>query len=545
MNFGVVPVPNLCVELRGYDPAAAEEASASVPASTSGPPHPGNVNGDGNSVATAYVTAGHSWHGWGEGKPRFMELQRTGESDGSFVFVTPESGMVLVLAAYPHRGENPYIVRVFPDDSRKGYASKDGTGRGASGGEASAFGSDSGRVMMHMDLSEGTHLAPEVLWSASAAAQGKDQSPCARHEAAVEASGRLGAARGGDAAAGGEGASARQRGRWPLGGYDVGGGAGEGKVDQAKKAVTALLCSSTRYIVELGASCWEASAAVWASLRWGLDAAGQRVHQSALAASVSASEWFETVEVSSWLASKLFSPTTMLFNRLWQGLASTHFSAWFGEASASASAPVVSWLKLQLERGPVDLRSWCLVWWVRVGVIALVLGLLQEAFFFVYKYFHPAAAAVEVAVDGRQCSGSLSPRRHDQDSAGTSSTLVGTFYSSDGKVCQLDFGKLGRGQGEEEEPATAERKRRGVFGAAWGGISGNSNNSNSGRSKLADKVGGGRQEKDHDEANTDQFSSMFRALSQTSCSVTGFADEDEVDGDGASSNVVVVTQPRW
>lgn len=616
-------MPNLCVELRGYyAPPAAEEAAASAsgsaPASassssTSGPPHPGTTgnNGDGNgaaATAASVTTAGHSgiWRGWGEegeeqGKPRFLETQRTGETDGSFLFVTPESGVVLVLAAYPpHSGEeNPVVRVVFPDDgshSRGGgkeYASSfsdRGAGRragggGGGGGEASAFGADSGRVLIHIDLSEeeGWAHAPEVLlWSASssaAARRGKDRSPCARHEeAAVEEArgrGRLEAARGDDAAAaaGEAGPSARQRGRWALGDNDDhgGGSGGDGdKVDQAVAALTALLRSSRRYLGELGSGCWGASAAVYALLRSGLEAAaaaaGQRVLQSALAASKAASEWFGTgsTQFSNRLA--LFSPTPvlslisrLLLRQRWP--AWTDFSKWWsGDASHPHTRPrpafarVVSWLEHELEqRGPVDvnLRAWWSVWWVRVGGIALALGLLQEVFAFIYKYFRPAAAAaaVEDVVDDRRCSGS--PRHSQsqtrgQDSVGTISTLggplVGTLYSSDGKVRRVDLGKK---LGQPEEPATAERKERkrrgGVFGAAWGRSS--SSNDNSGRSKLADDIGGGSREQEGDEA--DEFSSMFRALSQTSCTVT---DEDEIvggGGGGASSNVVVVTQQSW
>lgn len=535
VHFGVVPVPNLCVELRGYDPTAVEEASASASASasptasTSVPMHPSN----GEGVATASVTPGHGWHGWREGKPSFLELQRTGGSDGSFVFVTPESGMLLVLAAYPRGGENP-VVRVFPDDHvprGQGATSDQRTARTASGGEVSAFGADSGRVHMHIDLSEGTQ-APEVPWltsASSAADRGKDRSPCARHEA----TGSLGAAKGdndeGAASAAGEKASsARQHGGWSRGeelsrlNRGIGGG---GDInDPATAAVTKFLLSSRRYFGELVSDLLEASAAACALGRSGLETAGQRVHQSALAASTSAIEWFGTctsVELSGRLA--LFSPTTMLTSWHWQRSAPAHSSAWFGEAATQ----VTSWLE-QLRAA--DLRAWWTVWWVRVGAIAWFLGLLQEVFVFAHKRFKSAARVeVEIAVNDHQCSDS--PRR-DQDSAGTISTLVGTFRSSDGTVCQLDFGKLGH----PEEPATFEKKRVGVLGAAWGRRSG----SGTGGSKLADDIGGGSQEQGQEE--TDEFSSMFRALSQTSCSVTGF--KDEIDG-GAASNVVVLTQQSW
>eukprot|EP00752_Nemacystus_decipiens_P002411 g2273.t1 len=550
VHFGVVPVPNLCVELRGYDPAAAEEASASesasasASASTSGPPNAGNGKDDdnGNGVATASVTPGHSWHSWGEGKPKFLELQRTGETDGSFAFVTPESGVVLVVAAYPHSGENP-IVRVFPDDSRKGtgHISDQVTDLVANGGEASAFGTDSGRVQMHIDLSESTH-APEVLWSASssAAARGRDRSPCARHDAA---------------AAGEEAPSAPQRNGWSLGEevsrryHGVG---GEEKVNQdqagVEVALTALLRSSLRYLRELHSSCWAASAAVRASFRSRLEATGQRVHRSALAAAMASSEWFETARHSSRWA--LFSPTTMLFNRLQQRLGSTHFWAWFGDLE-EFSTRLISWMEWE-QRGSVTLRTWWSVWWVRVVAIALLLVILQEAFVCVYKYFRSGAAAEEVAaaVPDSRCPGSRSQDQDQdqcqgqgQDSVGATSTVVGTLYSSDGKACQLDFGKFAH----LEEPATVKGKGRRIFEAVWGGNSGTSTStsiSTSGRRKLADSISGGSQEQEQAKDKADDFSSMFRALSQASCSLTGIPGENDDGvslGGGATSNVVVVT----
>ena len=534
MRFGVVPVPNLCVELRGYDPSAVEEAATT---STTAPTHPSNANG----VATA---SGDSSRGWEEGKPRFRELQRSGESDGSFMFVAPEpeSGMVLVLAAYPHGGEDP-IVRMFRNDNYprgKGPNFDQGTAGGPSGGEASAsstsasaFGIASGRVQMHIDLSEGTH-APEALWSASSeAGRGKDRSPCTRHEAAVEAGGSLGAATGVDenyatSAAEEQAASARQHGRWSpgegLGRIYHGIGGGGATIDQAKAALTDFLRSSRRYVGELSSGLWKASAVVCAHGRSRLETAGKRVYQSALAASTSTSEWFGTVELSSRLA--LFSPITMLTSWHWQRSTSTEFSAWFGEAS---SALVASWLD---ELNAADARAWWASWWVKVGAIALILGLLQEVFAFVYKCFK-SPAGVEVAMDDHQYS--ASPRQ-DQDSTGTSCTLVGTFHSSAGTVCQLDFGKLAHPQ----EPATFEKKRAGFLGAAWGRSS-----SGSSGSQLVDDVGAGGQR----QAEPDEFSSMFRALSQTSGDVAGFKDEDEVGGGGggggAASNVVVVTQQMW
>lgn len=547
VHFGVVPVPNLCVELRGYD--AAEEAPAS--ASTSGHTHHGNDN---NGVATASVTAGQGWHGWGEGKARFLELQRTGEPDGSFIFVTPETGLLLVLAAYPNGGGNP-IVRVFPGDPRGASGFDQGAARGSNGGEASAFGTDSGRVQMHIDLAEGgsTH-APGVMWSAAAREREKDRSPCARREAAVTASGKSGAARGGNEAGadaahaahdGGArqetGQSERQRGRWALGEkfsriyHGIGGGdGGDGsdgdgeQLDQATAAMVTLLRSSRQYFGEFGSGCWEASAAACAMLRSGLEAyletAWQHLHQRVLAAS----EWLLTLKLSSRLA--IFSPTTMLLSTwLWRTPAkSKHFSsAWFSEVSAL----LLSWFE---QWTGADWRAWWSVWWVKVGATAVCLGLLQEVFqvfVAVYKYFGPPA---EVAVAGRRFSGS--PRQdEDEDPAATTatSTLVGTFHSSDGTVSQLrvNFGK----PGHSAEPATFERKRKRGFGAVRGG----SGSSSSSGSKLADDVSGGIQQ-DTD----DHFSSMFRALSQTSCSGTGRTDEDDIDG-GATSNVVVVTQQSW
>lgn len=533
MHFGVVPVPNLCVELRGYDATATEETSAS--ASTSGPAHSGN--GD-DGVATASVTAGHNWHGWGEAKPRFLQLQRTGESDGSFAFVTPSSGMLLVVAAYPHGGENP-IVRVFPDETSAGQ------GASGVGGGASAFGADSGRVQMHIDLSEGTH-ASEVLWSA--AAREKDQSPCARHEAtAAMASGSLGAAMGGDKGAAAAAARentppAEQRRSWSLGEelsqiYHGGGGGGGTVGDQAKMALTALLHSSRRYVGELGAGLWEAKAAVCTLLRSGLQAAGRHAHQSALAVSTAAEKWFRTMDLSSRLAQ--LSPTmttaaTGLSSWFWQRSTSAmqQVSAWFGEAPCTG---FVSWLE---QRSPVDLRAWWAVWWARVGVIALFLCTLQEVFVFVHRYFEAAAVVADSA--DRRCPGSPRQDQDQEPAAGTSGTLVGTFHSSNGRVSQIDLGKFGR----PEEPATTGRKERGRgILSAFRGSSGRGGDGGGGSrstSKRADEMKGGNQEE------ADAFSSMFRALSQPSCGVTGTGSMGEQKvGGGATSNVVVVTQQSW
>lgn len=251
-----------------------------------------------------------------------------------------------------------------------------------------------------------------------------------------------------------------------------------------------LLSASRRYLGELGADLWDATAAA------SLETAKQHVHHNALLSRLA--QLAPTSVWPSWFQQRSTPPS---------------FSAWCGESCTR----LLSWLEQQ---SSMDLKAWWAVGWVRVGAMALFLGMLQGAFVLVRKSFR-AAAGFDVGVDDGRCPDAP---RHFQDSSGTASTLVGTFHGSDGSVCQLDLGKLGL----PEEPAAFERKKRGVLGAAWG----------SGRSKQTDDVSGAIQ------VEADEFSSMFRALSQASCSVTGFADEGEGSG-GATSSVVVVTQQTW
>lgn len=570
MHFGVVPVPNLCVELRGYDAAAVEGSSPSS-----------------STPAASTAGATHAWPDWGEQEPRFLQLQRTGQSDGSFVFVTPDTEKItLVLAAYSNGGDHPDVIRyAFPPEdgpsSRSGgdkitatAAQEEEFARGET--VSSAFGVDSGRLQMHIDLARegrggGMH-APEMLWSA--ASRENDQSPCARREQAVSSSSSSsgGAAtrvadEAGDAQQapapsppptldvpsklGGGGGGGMQQdndpppaaatvtrdeepsstqqhvGGWPKFSAEVGrvyhaSGFGD-KVDQSATALTALLQSSYwNFVQQLGTGLWETSAAVCDFLRSWLGAAGHRVHESALARSA----WSSMME----LPSRFAQVSRELSSWFEQG--SRQFSAWFGETSTLLFA----WLELQ---SPVDLRAWWSVWWAKVGAVALVLGMLQQMFAFIYKCCSSSSSTEVVdpedegVVDDHRRRCCESPCQEEPASVMTSS-MVGTFHGSDGRVSQLEIAKFGR---PEESATTDEKKRkRSIFGAMWG----SSSSSRESNMRAEEDINGGSREQ---EEGDDGFSSMFRALSQPSCTVMG---SNEVDGvGGGASNVVVVTQQSW
>ena len=490
VHFGVAPVPNLCVELRGYDADAVETEASGL------------------DSATAPVSEGHAWRRWekNEAEPSFLQLQRTGKSDGSFAFVTPESGLVLVLAAYFPGLDYPTAVRVFragPDSSSS--RSSDQTQRtpiGEAGGDeassalpsASTLDVDSGRLQVHIDLAGGTH-APDVLWSA--AARENDQSPCARSEALSRSSG------------------SRATGFTGSSGVVM-------EVDDAAAAPAAAAAAygidrigQARAALEVAGGVFlEASVSFCFFLSSGLEAARKKVREHALA-------WFSSTECSSVFA----HVSTELSIRFGQ-ISTQTFPAWLEEVCT----PLWYWLE---RHSPVDLGAWWAVWWVKVVGIAIFLGVLQQAIIFVHHCLRAKATATAIheadedTVRGRLGSPSPPPSPR-QVQTGLASGVVGTFRSSDGRVSQLDFREFGR----PEEPATVVRKRRGILGAVWG--------SNSSSSRKTKEERGANKARPEEEA--DDFSYMFRALSQPSCSLPGAADEG---CDGTTSSVVVVTQQSW
>lgn len=546
VHFGIVPVPNLCVELRGYDDdaVAVEEFSNSAT----------DANGD---AATPPTAGGHAWSDWGDTEPRFRQLQRTGKSDGSFVFVTPETGVTLVLAAYSNGGESSDVLRVFPDgpssSGDKTIFTAAQEERAIARGEvaSSAFGVESGRLLMHIDLAGGGGIhAPEVLWSA--ASRENDQSPCARTEA-MSSSGRSGSGsssssatplptldapsrfagddgrsgtphNGPAAATRGRDASPQQHaGRWSLflegfgQAYDTSGFGGS--IDKATTALTALLqpLYDLNFFCHLGEGLCEAKRAVSNLLRSGLEAAGHRVHEGMLARSV----WLSVMELPS-----LFERVSaVVFD--WLQRRSREFSTWFLEASS----PLFSWLEVH---SPVNVRAWWVVWWAKVGVIAFIFGTLQQMFVLLRKACRRRRRAVEVKSDDQgatidddhRCS--ASPR---QELASTSS-MVGTFHDSDGRVSRIEIAKCCR----PGEPTTAERRKGkgGYFRSKWG--------SNKPKQAADDGVN-----EDGKQEQGDEFSSMFRALDEPFCTVMNADDKkgSESGGWGASSVFVVTQQQSW
>lgn len=150
-----VPVPNLCVELRGYEAGHTPEDGA-----------------PGDSGFTTDDVAGNRGWGWPDReRPRSIQLQRTNSKDGSFAFVTPESDLVLVLAVYSHGGDYPSAIRSVLH--RGGYEVEKWEGA------QETMGVGSGRLEMHVRLAG--HLeAPEVVWDPPA--RENDHSPCTRKE---------------------------------------------------------------------------------------------------------------------------------------------------------------------------------------------------------------------------------------------------------------------------------------------------------------------------------------------------------------------------
>ncbi|CAM9651294.1 unnamed protein product, partial [Laminaria digitata] len=158
VHFGVEPVPKLCVELRGYNAGEGPDENCAFP------------NGGVNTPST---TGCSSWWDPREAPPKFQQMQRTDDPGGSFAFVTPESGMVLIFAAYAHGGDYPTTVRFLQhraDDGSTGAAAQQHRKHVTPGFE-------SGRLEVRINLSERTDMAELLSWSASA--RENDHSPCA------------------------------------------------------------------------------------------------------------------------------------------------------------------------------------------------------------------------------------------------------------------------------------------------------------------------------------------------------------------------------
>ncbi|CBN74055.1 hypothetical protein Esi_0012_0106 [Ectocarpus siliculosus] len=465
VHFGVVAVPNLCVELRGYDAADAAALRTST-------------GGAAATAATVAVESG-TWRDWHGAEARFSQLQRTEGPEGSFAFVTPESGLVLVLAAYSEGGDYPAAVRVFPD------------GLGSNGG---GRGVESGRVQVHIDLLEGGRShAPEALWS-QASARENDRSPCARAEAKSKgnsdppASDSSGSIEEDDD----DGAVAQAA----LSALDVpyvAGLAGE-TLAHARVALTALLLSSCSKLGWLGADLWETGVAAGDVLRLAMNKAGRYVQESALL--VNSPAWFSQglSELSSWFEQNS--------TRFWWEEASTRISRWSGQ------------------RTPEEL--W-VTWWVRVGGIALSLGLVQQVLVFICRCFVRAGAPREDPVGDGDDDEGFGARGNEPISE--ADAMVGTFYDQDGKVSRLEIARFDR----VEQPVTVERMG-GVLSAVFGRSS-----SNKSRKASVDEVSNGK------ETEADEFSSMFRALSQPACSTMGPVE----GGAEGASQVIVVTQRSW
>ncbi|CAN0233700.1 unnamed protein product, partial [Ectocarpus sp. 8 AP-2014] len=393
VHFGVVAVPNLCVELRGYDAGDAAALRTST-------------GGMATTAATVAVESG-TWRDWHGAEARFSQLQRTGGPEGSFAFVTPESGVVLVLAAYSEGGDYPAAVRVFAD------------GLGSIGG---GRGVESGRVQVHIDLLEGGRShAPEALWS-QAAAREKDRSPCARAEAKskgnndLPASDSSGSVEGDD-----DGGAVAQAALSALDVPYLAGFAGE-TLAHAKVGLTALILSSCSKLGRLAADLWETSVAVGDVLRLAMKKAGRYVQESALL--VNSPAWFAQglSELSSWFEQNS--------TRFWWEEASTQISRWSGQ------------------RTPEEL--W-VTWWVRVGGIALSLGLLQQVLVFICRCFGRAEGPRKdpVGDDDEEGFGA-----RGNEPIGEADAMVGTFYGQDGKVSRLEIARFDR----PEQPATVERR---------------------------------------------------------------------------------------
>lgn len=159
---------NMCAEIRGYSHhhAQAQEPPLSL------------LDDYKHKTPVAEPVAIDSAKQWWNSvtqQPQFAQLQRTQNPSGSFTFVTPERGMILLIAAYAHGGDFPTAVR-FVSHTR-GIHNDDHYGGTVFPG--AAF--HSGKVEIHVDLREDRLEAQGLPWSWSA--RENDNSPCARNEA--------------------------------------------------------------------------------------------------------------------------------------------------------------------------------------------------------------------------------------------------------------------------------------------------------------------------------------------------------------------------
>lgn len=159
MHIGAESVPNICVELRGY--AAGEGPDEKCAFRDVGT----------NTPSMAGCSSNGSWDP-SDAPPKFRQMQRTGDPAGSFAFVTPESGLVLVLAAYSHGGDYPTAVRFLQHRAGDGSTATAEQHR-----RHVTPGVESGRLEVRINLSESTDMPELLSWSASA--RENDHSPCA------------------------------------------------------------------------------------------------------------------------------------------------------------------------------------------------------------------------------------------------------------------------------------------------------------------------------------------------------------------------------
>lgn len=152
VHHGAVPIPNLCIELRGYKVEII----------------PNGSDGFLDKICPSRPAGG--WSSITKAQPDFLRLQRTEDPDGSFAFVTPEGGMILVLAVFLRGGDYSTPVRSFPDHVQDEKAPQKETDIWRS-----TTASGSGRVEMHINLA-GSMRTPEVFWGVSARLN--DHSPC-------------------------------------------------------------------------------------------------------------------------------------------------------------------------------------------------------------------------------------------------------------------------------------------------------------------------------------------------------------------------------
>ncbi|CAM9881860.1 unnamed protein product [Ectocarpus sp. 4 AP-2014] len=464
VHFGVVAIPNLCVELRGYDAGDA----AALRTSTGGV----------GTATASFAVESDTWRDWHGAEARFSQLQRTRGPEGSFAFVTPDSEVVLVLAAYSEGGDYPAALRVFPD------------GLGSSGG---GRGVGSGRVQVHIDLLEGGRShAPEALLS-QAAARENDRSPCARAEAKSKGNSDHPASdSSGPVEGDGDGGAVAQEALLALDVPYLAGSAGE-TLAHARVALTALLLFSCSKLGRLAADLWETRVAVGDVLRLAMKKAGRYVQESALL--VNSPAWFAQglSELSSWFEQNS--------TRFWWEEASTQISSWSGQRTSE--------------------ELWT-TWWVRVGSIALSLGLVQQVFVFICRCFGREEDPREEPVGDDDDEG-FGARGNEPISE--ADAMVGTFYGQDGKVSRLEIKRFDR----PGQPVTVERR-----GGVLSGVFGRSSRNRS-RTASVDGVSNGK------ETEADGFSSMFRALSQPACSTMGPVE----GGAEGASQVIVVTQRSW